>query len=222
MLRSLEIFFLLFVIYSVLGWFLEIISTAPVNKHFVNRGFLIGPYCPIYGFGALIITLFLGHYADAPFGLFIMAVFSSAILEYLSSYFMEKIFHARWWDYSHKKFNLNGRICADTLIPFGLLGLFITYISNRFFLNFFNSLSDTTLRLTAISCLIVLLVDFCVSVPILFSIRKTNLSVLQSKQSFLRDNTEEISKLVRAALKKRGLLWRRIVTAFPGLKISKP
>ena len=120
---TLEYYFLLFFVSAVLGWTMEVACKLVEFRRFINRGFLLGPYCPIYGFGAVLVTLLLSRYADSVAAVFVLAMVVCGTLEYLTSYMMEKLFHARWWDYSQKKFNLNGRVCADTLIPFGLLGL---------------------------------------------------------------------------------------------------
>ena len=88
------------------GWFIEIINGLIQTKKFVNRGFLIGPYCPIYGVGGILITLLLSKYYDDPIVLFFMGIAVCGILEYLTSYIMEKFFKARWWDYSKRKFRL--------------------------------------------------------------------------------------------------------------------
>ena len=94
-------YFLVFIFYSFLGWLMEVILTYSSDKKFVNRGFLIGPYCPIYGWGVLLIMFILKRYLDRPIGLFCMAVIICSVLEYLTSYLMEKLFKARWWDYSN-------------------------------------------------------------------------------------------------------------------------
>lgn len=99
-----------FMIYSVVGWIYETTLCSITDRHFVNRGFLNGPYCPIYGSGALLDVLILGR-IENPFLLFILGVLVTCSLEYLTSYVMEKLFKARWWDYSDKKFNIGGRVC---------------------------------------------------------------------------------------------------------------
>ena len=111
-------------------------------KRFINRGFLIGPYCPIYGCGAVLITLLLQKFVNDPITLFVYGIIICSILEYTTSFIMEKLFNARWWDYSTKKFNINGRICLETMIPFGLLGLAIVYIINPFFLKIFDKIAQ--------------------------------------------------------------------------------
>ena len=114
---NVSVYFILFIIYAMIGWFIEIINGLIQTKKFVNRGFLIGPYCPIYGVGGILITLLLSKYYDDPIVLFFMGIAVCGILEYLTSYIMEKFFKARWWDYSKRKFNINGRICLETIIP---------------------------------------------------------------------------------------------------------
>ena len=131
--------------YSILGWILEMVVCSIADKKVVNRGFLVGPYCPIYGCGCLLIIALLHKYQDDPFTLFIMAVIVCSLLEYFTSYVMEKLFKARWWDYSDRKFNINGRICLDNLFLFGILGLLIFYIVNPLFSGFIDKINDTLL-----------------------------------------------------------------------------
>ena len=126
--KELFIYFLFFIIYSFLGWLLEVTVKLVEDQRFINRGFLIGPVCPIYGFGALLLQLLLNKYINDPWTLFIMIILTCSVLEYSTSYILEKLFHTRWWDYSRKKFNINGRICLETMIPFGIFGLIIMYI----------------------------------------------------------------------------------------------
>lgn len=116
-----------FAAYSVLGWICETIFCSFLAKKFVNRGFLAGPYCPIYGFGALIILVFLQPLMEYPPLLFITAVASCTLLEYVTSWAMEKMFRIRWWDYSDKRFNIQGRVCLGNSLIFGALGLCVTY-----------------------------------------------------------------------------------------------
>ena len=97
MFNTIKIYFLLFIIYSFLGWCMEVICNSIERKKFVNRGFLLGPYCPIYGCGGLLITVFLGNFTNRPIFLFIMTILLCGILEYSTSYVMEKLFHLRWY-----------------------------------------------------------------------------------------------------------------------------
>ena len=141
-------YILLFFIYSFLGWLIEVVGKLIQKGKFINRGFLIGPYCPIYGFAALTMIFLWKGYLNAPFTLFILITLTAAILEYITSFILEKIFKTRWWDYSNYKFNINGRICLETMIPFGFAGLILMYVLNPFFESLLNSLPQIFLHLS--------------------------------------------------------------------------
>ena len=128
---NIKLYFILYIIYSFIGWVIEVIATSKDNKGFVNRGFLIGPYCPIYGTCALLMILILPNQENI-FLLFLMSLLICSISEYLTSYVMEKLFKARWWDYSSRRFNLNGRICLKISLGFGLLGVILVRYVNPF------------------------------------------------------------------------------------------
>ncbi|MDD3335345.1 MAG: putative ABC transporter permease [Eubacteriales bacterium] len=203
---------LLFFACSMLGWMMEVCCKLIQFRRFINRGFLIGPYCPIYGFGAVLVTYLLSGFSQWPVAVFGLAVLVCGTLEYLTSYFMEKLFHARWWDYSQKKFNINGRVCADTLIPFGLLGLGLVYLVKPVFFRWLAPLPLETLQTLCIVLTSLLLADTITSTFVLGRIRKhTDLSG--------KDNTEAITKSVRETLAKDSLLVRRTLQAFPYAKL---
>ena len=213
---DIKIYFLLFIIYAIIGWCMEVICKLIQYKRFIDRGFLIGPYCPIYGVGALLITFLLNKYTQDPVVLFVMAVVVCGILEYLTSYFMEKIYHARWWDYSNKKFNINGRICLSNLIAFGILGMFIMYISNPFLIGQLEKLTTTWLNIAFWTILAIFVTDNILSGIINNSI-KTTTKQLGEKM----DNTEEITRKVREILQKKSALHRRLINAYPKIQAVK-
>ena len=209
--------FILFIIYSFLGWLVEVINCSIVEKKLVNRGFLISPICPIYGCGALLITLVLNNYKDDWFVVFCMAVILCGLLEYFTSWLMEKIFHARWWDYSKNKFNINGRICLETMVPFGILGLVIIYILNPFFYNILNLIPSNIAHIISIILLIILIIDMVVSFKVISKVTTTVKKVTQENK---KDDTYEITAKAREILKSN---WkgRRILDAFPDLETIK-
>lgn len=210
MIRNIEIYFLLFFTYAVVGWIMEVTLKLTTEKKFINRGFLIGPYCPIYGYGVLLITILLKKYQDDIIATFIFSILICGLLEYLTSYFMEKFFHARWWDYSNKRFNINGRICLETLIPFGIMGCLIIYVTNPIILNLLNKIPDIVLHIVSIVLLVCYIVDNIVSSKII--------SNLKEMSSNVKDNTEEISQKVKNIISKKSILHRRLVYAFPDIK----
>ena len=147
------VIYILFWLYSFLGWLMETILVSLQSKKFINRGFFMGPYCPIYGTGGVLL-LVLSPYKDSPFLVFILSIVICSIIEYLTSYILEMIYKVRWWDYSNRMFNLNGRVCLFNSICFGLLGMLMVSYLNPVFLNLITSLSDTILTIIALIILI--------------------------------------------------------------------
>ena len=207
-------YFLLYLIYSFIGWSIEVIDKLFEKHRFINRGFLIGPICPIYGKGALLIIFLLNPYKDNPILLFFMAIIICSILEYFTSYIMEKIFKTRWWDYSYTKYNINGRICLNTMIPFGLLGLVGVYLINPFLLNMLSYINPTYLKIIAIILLVIYLIDYILSFDIIYKLRDTITNVE-------KDSTEEISLKVKKVFSKKGVLYKRLINAFPSMLSTK-
>ena len=184
---DLKVLFLLFIIYSVTGWIIEVIATYPDTKCFVNRGFLIGPYCPIYGNCAIAMILLL-HNVTNPILLFILSIIICSAGEYVTSYVMEKLFHARWWDYTKNKFNINGRICLTNSLAFGVLGFLLIKFVNPFVVGLITKLSSTMMNILFYTILILFLIDNVISFKVIFKIK--NMSV---KYVHL-DNTKEITE----------------------------
>ena len=109
---------LLFTIYSLLGWVCESTYCSILAKKLINRGFLNGPFCPIYGVGALLIVKLLSPFSHNLVILFFASLLLTSLLEYLTGFAMEKLFHAKWWDYSHRRFNIQGRVCLGNALIF--------------------------------------------------------------------------------------------------------
>ncbi len=213
MLRTLCYYFLLFLMYAILGWIVEVINAYIQKKKFVNRGFLIGPYCPIYGVGMLAIISLLQEYTGNYIVLFILSMTICMVLEYLTSYFMELIFKARWWDYSNKRFNINGRICLETAIPFGLGGMLIMYVINPIFVGFLNRLSDNTLLILGISLMTIFVIDLIVSFFVVIKFRNMSDKVY-------KDDTELMKKRVAKYLSKYSILINRLINSFPTMRVK--
>lgn len=114
-----------FFVYAFLGWCMEVSFAALTSGRFVNRGFLNGPVCPIYGVGVVIVLFFLDPLRDNFFFLFVGSVLLTSLLEWLTGFVLEKIFHQRWWDYSNEPFNLGGYICLRFSIAWGLACLLV-------------------------------------------------------------------------------------------------
>lgn len=204
---------LIFLFYSVFGYLVEVAFCSIHSKKLVfNRGFLIGPYLPIYGSSCLLMYLFLYKYQDDPFALFIMACFICSVMEFFTSLILEKIFKVRWWDYSHLKFNLDGRICLSNSILFGLGGLFIMYVLNPIVLSLFNLMSKNVLIIVTLVFMAIFMLDFIISIAVLIELKVS--SICFSK----KDVSEELIKIRNEKLKKNSLLLKRLLNAFPRIE----
>ena len=203
--------FYIFIIYSILGWFMEVVIVSSKKRKITARGFLIGPWCPIYGFGALFIILLLKKYYNDPIALFVMSFLMGTILEYVTSYLMEKLFHARWWDYSDHKFQINGRVSLTTSLGFGLLGLILVYILNPFFLRIIQNIPSIIFCIIMIIILVIFLTDVIASYKIISNIKIT-------KDTNIKDFTEQYNEKVKQILKNKSIFNRRLLNAFPHLK----
>ena len=115
----------IFFIYAFLGWCAEVSYAALVTGKFVNRGFLNGPVCPVYGFGVVIVLSCLTPLADNLPVLFLGSVALTSALEWLTGFVLEKLFHQRWWDYSDQLFNLGGYICLRFSVAWGFACVFV-------------------------------------------------------------------------------------------------
>lgn len=206
-------YFLLFFIYSVIGWFVEVTYVYIGTKKFINRGFLIGPYIPIYGYSALIMALYLTQYKDNPLTVFLLAIFICTFIEYMISFNMEKLFNARWWDYSNSKFNINGRVCLKNGLGFGFLSLLLIYLINPWLVNLLGKLNPKLLIIISVICLVIFVFDFITSLIVTFDIKN-------KIKKFDSDSTTEIRELINEKIKKK-LLKRRVLNAFPKVKFLK-
>lgn len=204
----------LFFIYSFLGWIMEIVFTYFTEKKLVNRGFLLGPYCPIYGCGCLCPRFLLINYTNNYLVLFILTLFICSIIEYFTSFLMEKIFKLRWWDYTHMKYNLNGRICLETMIPFSLLGSLATKYITPYLIKVLTSINAQTILVISTILLTIFIIDLIISFNIIFKIKL----VAKNKR---HDSTIDIKKAINKLIKTDKYFYTRITKSFPNLTRKK-
>ena len=213
----LDLLVLLFFTFSFLGWCMEVTLKYIQFHRFINRGFLIGPCLPIYGTGVTVITLsvyLVGGEFRTISGVFLASMISSGALEYFSSWIMEKLFHARWWDYSQKPMNLHGRIWIGNLLLFGLAGVILSEIVVPPVMMFYLRIPAIIRWIVSGVLAVTAIVDAVVSYGITSTVKK------EMYQYSGRDNTEEVSRVVRETLSNRSLLYRRLMEAYPNMKVS--
>ena len=204
----------IFFIFSVIGWLIEVSLKSIQFHRFINRGFLVGPYCPIYGLGALLIVMsneWMGKYDSSNSIIFLNSVLICGFVEYFVSYFLEKFYHARWWDYTNRPMNLHGRIWIGNLILFGIGGLSIVNIFNPLFLSLFHELDLRYREIIGIFIALLMLSDYIVSY---FVMKLIKLNVEKSKA----DNTDDIKNEIRLLVKDKNVLYNRFINAYPDVK----
>ncbi len=243
---TLSLWFFYFMIYSFLGWACETVYCSIPAKHFINRGFLNGPFCPIYGCGALFIVAVLEPYVNNVFLVFILGMIFTSVLEYVTSFLMEKLFHCKWWDYSDKPLNLNGRICLKNSLLFGVMSVVVMFFVHPWIRNMVSALSPLTREIISAALLIYFAFDLVLTVRSVLKLNSRLKKLRQLKQELLeavhqkeleREATfnELLEQLKTASSQKLAsfqaraqtlrddnrLLQRRLLKAFPNLKTPR-
>ena len=202
-------------VFSVLGWIWESIYCTIKERKWQNRGFLYGPLCPIYGFGSIIallvydlISLGIVHQLSWWMTL-IVGFFLSMILEYPTSYILEKLFHARWWDYSDLPLNINGRTCVITSLGFGIGAIIIM---NYLIPSYEQVLVIIPASIIAIFCVIFVAIhssDITLTVSHLTNFQK---NIDEMEEIFQSKMTETVDKIFERRSKLYGKTLSRIAS----------
>lgn len=204
-----------FYIYCFMGWIWESIVLPLVRKQSpYNRGFLNGPWIPIYGFGAmLVIGLFDIRHIKYPIHvLFLSGGVVACLLEYLTSFIMEKLFHRRWWDYSQKAFNINGRVCLEGFLCFGLFSVVAVNYVQPFFTKQLLKVDENILFIISGILSIGFIIDTIMSTHIALDIeKKLELvkQILEESEGKIIAELEKGQARALERLEKRGLEWQK-------------
>lgn len=154
---------LLFFIFSICGWIWEVFISLFEDGIFVNRGTMLGPWLPIYGWGGIAILVLLKPFRDKPWKLFVMSFLLCGILEYGTSFYLESVHHMKWWDYSGYFLNINGRVCLEGLLVFGLGGCGFTYVLAPMCYNLVKKINPKILNIACVILMSLYFVDFVYS-----------------------------------------------------------
>lgn len=195
MLNNIENIFFYFIFYSVLGWVYETILCSLEAGHAVNRGFLNGPYCPIYGFGSIMFLTLLGSETNVAL-IFVSGAIIACAVEYVTSFVMEKAFGARWWDYSTQKYNLNGRICLGAAVVFGAFAVILIKFLHPAAYSTFSALPAPLFLAIDAAAVIIFILDFVIT--------------FKGMNGFPKKQTEEQTRQQK-----------RLAAAFPTMKTKK-
>ena len=210
--------FMIFIICSFFGYFMEVFWVYLGTKKLVNRGFLCGPIIPIYGFGAILILFCLIRYYNDPIVVFVFGMIITSALEYFVSFLMEKIFHNKWWDYSNDKYNINGRICLRNSFAFGVLSLVIIYLVTPLFAIIFGLFSFKFWSITALILFIITLLDTIYSVYIAYNLRNRIIIVEELKNEKLAMIPIIFEKKLKELTSEFKAFPNRLLKAFPNIE----
>lgn len=212
---NLMYWFLIFFFYAVVGYIIEVVSCFIFTKKFtMSRGYFLGPYIPVFGFGALIMVTCLDKYKDDIFVLFVLSAVLCSAVEYFTSLLMEKIFKLRWWDYSKNKFNINGRICLRNGFLFGIAGIIIVKYFNPILTGFISSFNEKTIIIVGCIFAVIFIVDTIIST---FAISKLKIDTDKYANT---DATSVVKEQVAESLNKYWVFYRRLFKAYPHIKLN--
>lgn len=200
MLEKIALIAIYFFFYSALGWLVESIYCSIAAGKIINRGFLTGPICPIYGTGAVVMTLVLAPLKEYPILVFIVGLVVCDIVEFATSYIMEKLFHARWWDYSNKWLNIQGRICFRHSMYWGIASvLFIYFVHPNIGEKIFSDMPTKYLYIILVVILVIFAFDLANAVH-----KAMDIKAMMDKLKKLRDNiTAKYEESSESAAKRR-------------------
>ncbi|NMW84585.1 hypothetical protein HKO22_02355 [Peptoniphilus sp. AGMB00490] len=244
-----EKYFLLYLmyyfIYAFVGWVVEVSYHAVTVGKFINRGFLSGPYCPIYGFGAISVIYFLTDIAEKnKFVLFLGSMLIATLIEFLSGFLLEKIFHERWWDYSDRKLNIGGYICLEFSVIWGMFCFLLYEAVHPVVRNLVDLIPFVALKYLDIGLAIIMTIDLIATVNTIIGLNQKMKTIdkiskdirkisdmigikvydktveIENKQEALKNKAEIVeieSRIKELREKKKVLGERRLLRAYPNL-----
>jgi len=177
---------LYFIIYSCFGWIMESVIKTVVQRKPINSGFLHGPFCPIYGFGAIIMFIFLQRFKDNIILLFISGFFILSLWEYIVGWLLEITFNTKYWDYSNNKFNIKGRVCLLNSLFWGLLGVVFIKFIHPFIVEKIGTINTIYLTICTIALSVAMLVDMIITI-----IKVKNININLEKLKEISDRIKE-------------------------------
>ena len=215
-----------FIVYSFLGWCLESVYKTIILKRPTNSGFLYGPFCPMYGIGA-VLMLELGKLSNNVIIIFLLSFILFSLWEYIVAVILEKLFKTKYWDYSKSKFNIQGRVCLKNSIYWGILGIVLIFIVQPLVQKATNLIPKEILIYVEIILSLAILVDGIITIfRIMFIDKKIRQvfeigetikeKVLEIKKQSLEENYKEnLQKLIKELKLKQAILkiklYKRII-----------
>ncbi|MDE7321175.1 MAG: putative ABC transporter permease [Lachnospiraceae bacterium] len=205
MIYTFSTWLLFFYFYCFLGWVWETCYVSVLKARWVNRGFMRGPFLPIYGSGAIVVLIFTLPFRANAWLVFVVGMASATILEYFTGAAMEKMFHVRYWDYSKQRLNLNGHICVTSSLAWGCFSVILTLYGHtpveRFVLNMnANALEVIVFVLTAY-----ISIDMAESIREAINLKEVLLGLEENNEDFrrLQKHIEIVSAFYGGEIKEK-------------------
>lgn len=204
-------YILLFFFYSAAGWLLESVYCSIGEKKIINRGFLTGPLCPIYGTAAIVMTVLLYNpFREKPLVVFMLGIILCDIVEYITSYVMEKLFAARWWDYTYELLNINGRICLKHSLYWGVISVVFVRVIHPAVDRLYDKINGEYIYFIFAAVLIIFVIDLINAVIKASDIRKlqktlsSSIDTVTHYLNLAKDTVGDKYAVLRDAVEKQG------------------
>ncbi|MCI8264976.1 MAG: putative ABC transporter permease [Lachnospiraceae bacterium] len=175
-----------FYFYCFLGWVWETCYVSVLKAKWVNRGFMRGPFLPIYGSGAVVVLIFTLPFRTNAGLVFLVGMTSATLLEYFTGVAMEKMFHVRYWDYSSQRWNLNGHICVTSSLAWGAFSMILTLYGHTPVERFALRMNGNLLEVIVFVLTVYISIDMAESVREAFNLKEVLLSLEESSEEFRR------------------------------------
>lgn len=194
-----------FYFYCFLGWIWETCYVSVLKAKWVNRGFMRGPFLPIYGSGAIVVLIFTLPFRTNPGLVFVVGMASATILEYFTGAAMEQMFHVRYWDYSNQRLNLNGHICVTSSLAWGMFSVILTLYGHTPVERLVSCMSINVLEVIVFVLTVYISIDMAESVREAINLKEVLLSLEENNEEFrrLQKHIEIASAFYGGELKER-------------------
>ena len=214
---TVSLIFMKFIMFSILGYVFEMVMCGIIDRKLTNRGFLCGPWIPIYGFGCLAIIWALHNLKDNVILLTILGMLITSLLEYITAWILEEIFHNKWWDYSNEKLNISGYVCLKNSLCFAIGTPLVVIYLDPLVTNMFLEMKDIALYILSIVCFILFIADTIYSVVIAYNLRNRLIVVEELKNDKLAKIPGMLEKQLQKRLKKLKRYPKRLLKSFPNI-----
>ena len=205
MIYTFSTWLLFFYFYCFLGWVWETCYVSVLKARWVNRGFMRGPFLPIYGSGAIVVLIFTLPFRTNAWLVFVVGMTSATLLEYFTGAAMEKMFHVRYWDYSRQRLNLNGHICVTSSLAWGCFSVILTLYGHTPVERFVTNMNENVLEIIVFVLTVYITIDMAESIREAVNLKEVLLGLEENSEDFrrLQKHIEVVSAFYGGEIKEK-------------------